>query len=36
MEKAQARYPREDILTVPTQKIIDTPIDMTLINGKVV
>jgi predicted amidohydrolase YtcJ len=26
----------EDILTVPTEKIIDTPIDMTLIDGKVV
>ena len=35
MEEAQARYPREDILTVPTEKIIDAPIDMTLIDGKV-
>ena len=26
----------EDILTVPTEKIIDTPIDMTLIDGNVV
>jgi predicted amidohydrolase YtcJ len=26
----------EDILTVPTEKIIDTPINMTLIDGKVV
>jgi predicted amidohydrolase YtcJ len=26
----------QDILTVPTEKIIDTPIDMTLIDGKVV
>jgi hypothetical protein len=36
MGESHVRYPREDILTVPTEKIIDAPIDMTLIDGKVV